>query len=72
MILTEEQRMIRDMARDFAQERLAPNAAEWDRESIFPSDELKEMGTLGLFGMTMPEEWGGAGTDYFSFSLAIE
>ncbi|MCW8944370.1 MAG: acyl-CoA dehydrogenase family protein [Sedimenticola sp.] len=72
MILTEEQRMIRDMARDFAQERLAPNAAEWDRESIFPSDELKEMGALGLFGMTMPEEWGGAGTDYVSFALAIE
>lgn len=72
MILTEEQRMIRDMARDFARERLAPNAAEWDRESIFPSDELKEMGALGLFGMTMPEEWGGAGTDYVSFALAIE
>ncbi|MCW8977116.1 MAG: acyl-CoA dehydrogenase [Sedimenticola sp.] len=72
MILSEEQRMIRDMARDFAQERLAPHAAEWDRESIFPSDELKEMGALGLFGMTMPEEWGGAGTDYVSFALAIE
>ncbi|MCW8891398.1 MAG: acyl-CoA dehydrogenase family protein [Sedimenticola sp.] len=72
MILTEEQRMIRDMARDFARERLAPNAAEWDRASIFPSDELKEMGALGLFGMTMPEEWGGAGTDYVSFALAIE
>lgn len=72
MILTEEQRMIRDMARDFARERLAPNAAEWDRESIFPSDELKELGALGLFGMTIPEEWGGAGTDYISFALAIE
>ncbi len=72
MILTEEQRMIRDMARDFAQERLAPNAAEWDRESIFPADELKELGALGLFGMTIPEEWGGAGTDYVSFALAIE
>lgn len=72
MILTEEQRMIRDMARDFARERLAPNAAEWDRESIFPSDELKELGALGLFGMTIPEEWGGAGTDYLSFALAIE
>lgn len=72
MILTEEQRMIRDMARDFAQERLAPNAAEWDRESIFPAEELKELGSLGLFGMTIPEEWGGAGTDYVSFALAIE
>ena len=72
MILTEEQRMIRDMARDFATERLVPNAAEWDREHIFPSDELKEMGQLGLFGMTIPEAWGGAGTDYVSFALAIE
>ena len=72
MILTEEQRMIRDMARDFASERLAPNAAEWDREHIFPSDELKEMGQLGLFGMTIPEAWGGAETDYVSFALAIE
>lgn len=72
MILTEEQRMIRDMARDFATERLAPNAAEWDREHIFPSDELKEMGQLGLFGMTIPETWGGAETDYVSFALAIE
>jgi len=72
MILTEEQRMIRDMARDFATERLAPNAAEWDREHIFPSDELKEMGQLGLFGMTIPEAWGGAETDYVSFALAIE
>lgn len=72
MILTEEQRMIRDMARDFARERLAPNAAEWDRESIFPAEELKELGALGLFGMTIPEEWGGAGTDYVSFALAIE
>lgn len=72
MILTEEQRMIRDMARGFARERLAPKAAEWDRESVFPSDELRELGVLGLFGMTIPEEWGGAGTDYVSFALAIE
>ncbi len=72
MILTEEQTMIRDMARDFAQERLAPNAAEWDREGTFPSDELREMGELGLFGMTMPEAWGGAEIDYVSFALAIE
>ena len=72
MILTEEQTMIRDMARDFAQERLLPNAAEWDKEGTFPSDELREMGELGLFGMTIPEAWGGAETDYVSFALAIE
>ncbi len=72
MILTEEQTMIRDMAREFARERLAPNAARWDREGHFPAEELAELGELGLYGMTVPEEWGGAGTDYVSFALAIE
>ena len=51
MILSKEQIMIRDMARDFAQERLVPNAAEWDKSSKFPAEELKEMGELGLYGM---------------------
>ena len=72
MILSKEQIMIRDMARDFAQERLLPKAAEWDKNKTFPAEELKEMGELGLFGMTIPEEWGGAGIDYVSFALAIE
>lgn len=72
MILTEEQIMIRDMTREFARERLAPNAARWDREGHFPAEELAELGELGLYGMTVPEEWGGAGTDYVSFALAIE
>ena len=72
MILTEEQTMIRDMARDFARERIAPNAAEWDRNKTFPADVLAEMGELGLYGMVVPEEWGGADTDYVSFALAIE
>ena len=72
MILTEEQTMIRDMAREFARERLAPNAAQGDREGQFPTDVLAELGELGLYGMTVPEEWGGAGTDYVSFALAIE
>lgn len=72
MILTKEQIMIRDMARNFAQERLAPNAAEWDKTKKFPAEELKAMGELGLYGMTIPEEWGGAGIDYVSFALAIE
>ena len=72
MILNKEQIMIRDMARNFAQERLAPNAAEWDKINHFPAEELKEMGELGLFGMTIPEQWGGAGVDYVSFALAIE
>lgn len=72
MILTEEQTMIRDMARQFARERLAPGAAERDRESRFPAQELREMGDLGLLGMVVPEEWGGAGADAVSYALAIE
>ncbi|MCB1750815.1 MAG: acyl-CoA dehydrogenase family protein [Gammaproteobacteria bacterium] len=72
MILTEEQRMIRDMARGFARERLLPNAARWDRESLFPAQELREMGELGLYGMTVPEAWGGSETGYVAFALAIE
>jgi len=72
MILNEQQTMIRDMARQFAQERLAPNAARWDRESHFPMDEIREMGRLGLMGINVPAEWGGAGADYVSTALALE
>lgn len=72
MILSEEQAMIRDMARQFARERLAPGAAERDRDSRFPAEELREMGELGLLGMVVPEEWGGAGADAISYALAIE
>lgn len=72
MILTEQQTMIRDMARAFAIERLAPNAARWDREAHFPMAELRDMGKLGLLGMNVPAEWGGAGADYVSTSLALE
>ncbi len=71
-MLTEEQSMIRDMAREFAAEKLAPNAAEWDRACELPYWVLSEMGGLGLLGMTVPEEWGGAGTDMFSYVLALE
>ncbi|MCP4284876.1 MAG: acyl-CoA dehydrogenase [Gammaproteobacteria bacterium] len=72
MILTEEQSMIRDMAREFARERLLPHAARWDSESHFPAQELAEMGELGLYGMTVPESWGGSETGYVAFALAIE
>ena len=71
-MLTEEQRMIRDMARSFAQDRLAPNAAEWDRRSEVPREALAAMGELGLMGMCVPEEWGGAGADFVSYVLALE
>ncbi|MGQ9365823.1 acyl-CoA dehydrogenase [Azospirillum sp. A39] len=72
MRLSDEQTMVRDMARDFARERLAPTAAERDRSHAFPKEELAEMGRLGLMGMVVPEAWDGAGTDYVSYALAIE
>ncbi|HPF46253.1 MAG: acyl-CoA dehydrogenase family protein [Alphaproteobacteria bacterium] len=71
MILSEEQIMIRDMARDFADNELTPHAAEWDRNATLPIEVLHQMGSLGLMGMTIPEEWGGAGTDYVSYALAL-
>jgi len=71
-MLTDEQLMIRDMARQFARERLLPNAARWDKESHFPAEELAEMGELGLYGMTVPEVWGGSETGFVAFALAIE
>jgi acyl-CoA dehydrogenase len=72
MILTDEQRLIRDTARSFAAERLAPFAAEWDRESRFPAEAIAEMGRLGLMGMLVPPEEGGAGADHVSYALALE
>jgi butyryl-CoA dehydrogenase len=72
MALTEHQAMIRDMARSFAAERLAPYAAQWAREARFPAEAVSAMGALGLLGMLVPEEWGGSGADYLSFALAVE
>ncbi len=71
-MLTDEQKMIRDMARDFARERLAPKAAERDRSHAFPREELDEMARLGLFGVLIPEAWNGAGADHVSLALALE
>lgn len=72
MLLTQEQEMIRDSLRSFAQERLAPFAGEWDRNHTFPAEALRELGELGALGMVVPEEWGGAGMDYLSLVLALE
>lgn len=72
MILTQEQEMIRDSLRAFAQERLAPFAEEWDRNHTFPREALKELAELGALGMVVPEQWGGAGMDYMSLVLALE
>jgi alkylation response protein AidB-like acyl-CoA dehydrogenase len=72
MILNEQQAMIRDMARAFAQEKLAPKAAEWDKTCQFPKAELQEMGKLGFLGITVPEDWGGAGTDMVCLAAILE
>ena len=69
---TEEQTMIRDAARSFASERLAPNAGKWDRDRQLPAEVVREMGALGLLGMMVPEAWGGNYTDYTAYALAIE
>ena len=71
MQLTEEQRLIRDTARQFAREQLAPHAAAWDRESRFPREAVAAMGELGFLGMLVPPEWDGAGTDHVSYALAL-
>ncbi len=72
MILSEQHQMIRDALRNFAQERLVPNAARWDREHIFPREELKELAKLGAFGVAVPEALGGAGLDYVSLAIVLE
>jgi alkylation response protein AidB-like acyl-CoA dehydrogenase len=72
MILTEEQQLIRDSARKFAQERLAPNSAEWEQKAAFPREIIREMGALGFMGMTVPVDWGGAGADNVAYSLALQ
>ncbi len=71
MILTEEQAMVRDMARRFARERLAPHAAEWDRDRGFPREVIAEMGALGLMGMLVPEDRGGAMLDHVAYAAAL-
>lgn len=72
MILTEDQTMVRDMARRFAAEKLAPKSAEWDETAHFPRDVVAQMGALGLMGMLVPEEWDGALTDTVAYACALE
>jgi alkylation response protein AidB-like acyl-CoA dehydrogenase len=70
--LTDEQREIRELARRFADERIAPNAARWDREHHFPRELFSELGELGLMGVCVPAEHGGAGADFLSYVLVLE
>jgi len=69
---SEEQRMIRDTAREFAKAELAPRAAAFDKEGWIADDAIVKLGELGLLGMMVPDEWGGSYTDYIAYALAIE
>lgn len=70
--LTEQQRMIRDMVRDFATGTIEPRAAEIDKNNRFPEETFKEMGEMGLMGLPVAEEYEGGGADYLSYCLTVE
>ena len=72
MLPTPEQLQIREAAQQFAQERLKPFAAEWDKHHRFPREAINEMAELGFFGMLVPEEWGGCDTGYQAYAMALE
>jgi len=72
MELTAEQKMVRDMVREFARDVLAPRAAEIDESGEFPWDIVKRMGELGLMGIPFPERWGGSGCDELTYAVAVE
>lgn len=70
--LTEEQRMIRDMARDFARREVAPHARAWEKAEWIDDAVVAQLGELGLLGMVVPEQWGGTYLDYVAYALAVE
>ncbi len=71
MILNEEQEMVRDAARAFAQAELKPHAADWDRQAAFPRAAVKGLGDLGFLGMLVDPDWEGAGADHVAYALAL-
>src|ERR1043166_7501391 len=70
--LSADQREIQALARDFAEAEIAPNAPEWDRAHGFPRELLPKLADLGLLGVCIPEEYGGAGADFLSYILVLE
>ncbi|MYH71820.1 MAG: acyl-CoA dehydrogenase [Acidimicrobiia bacterium] len=72
MFFTEEQEAFRSVVRDFAAQQIAPYAADWDRDHVFPTDTVRAMGDLGLFGLLFPEEYGGGNSDFTTLCIAIE
>ncbi len=72
MQLSEDHRLIRDAVREYVRDHVAPQAAHWDRGSVFPREALAGLAALGCYGVAVPERWGGAGLDYVSLALVIE
>ncbi|MBC3464263.1 acyl-CoA dehydrogenase [Pseudomonas sp. RW10S2] len=72
MLVTDEQQQIADAVKDFAQERLKPFAEQWDKAHRFPREAIDEMAGLGLFGMLVPEQYGGSDTGYVAYAMALE
>ncbi len=72
MLLTQDQEMIRDAVRAFAQAELWPHAARWDKEHHFPKEAHRGLAALGAYGICVPEEWGGANLDYLTLALVLE
>jgi len=71
-LYSEEQRLIRDSARDFARRELKPYAAQWDKDGWIADAAIARLGEVGLLGMMVPDEWGGSYTDYVAYALAVE
>ncbi len=72
MLLSEDQRMVRDSVRAYVQDNIAPKAAAWDKSHTFPAAELKGLAELGCYGIAVPDEYGGAGLDYTSLAIILE
>jgi butyryl-CoA dehydrogenase len=70
--LTDEQRQVKDLCRDFADNELKPHARQWDEQHHFPAEVVKKLGEMGLLGVAIPSEWGGAGMDNVTYAVAME
>ena len=70
--LTSDQRAVQTLARELAEGEIVPHAAEWDREHRFPDELFPKLAVLGLMGVCVPEEYGGAGADFVSYVLVLE
>lgn len=64
--------MLQKTCRDFADNELKPIASKIDKEHLYPKEQIKKMGELGLMGVTVPEKYGGTGLDYLAYSIAME